>query len=57
MKIPKLYLLLLFFAICLSLSYLSKSREKFNVEHIELVDGILSKTGPSQRYYKNNYSW
>lgn len=56
MKIPKLYLLLLFFAICLSLSYLSKSREKFNVEHIELVDGILSKTGPSQRYYKNNYS-
>ena len=56
MKIPKLYFLLFFIFISLLFYYLSKSRENLQVEYIELIDGILSKTGPSQEYYGKKYN-
>ena len=57
MKIPKLYFLLFLIFISLLLYCLSKSRENLQVEYIELLDGILSKTGPSQKYYGKKYIW
>ena len=57
MKIPKLYFLLFLFFIGLLLYCLSKTRENLQVEYIELLDGILSKTGPSQEYYGKKYNW
>ena len=57
MKIPKLYFLLFLVFIGLLLYCLSKSRENLQVEHIELLDGFLSKTGPSQKYYGKKYIW
>ncbi len=57
MKIPKLYFLLFLIFISLLLYCLSKSRENLQVEHIELLDGFLSKTGPSQKYYGKKYIW
>ena len=58
MKIPKLYFLLFFIFISLLFYYLSKTRENLQIENIEVLDGILSKTGPSQKYYgKNIYNF
>jgi len=57
MKIPKLYSLLFLIFIGLLLYCLSKTRENLQVEYIEVVDGILSKTGPSQKYYGKKYIW
>ena len=57
MKIPKLYFLLFLIFICLLLYCLSKTHENLQVEHIELLDGFLSKTGPSQKYYGKKYIW
>ena len=57
MKIPKLYFLLFLIFIGLLLYCLSKTRENLQVEYIELLDGILSKTGPSQEYYDKKYNW
>lgn len=57
MKIPKLNFLLFLFFIGLLFYYLSKFRENLQVEYIELLDGIISKTGPSQQYYGKKYIW
>ncbi len=57
MKIPKLYFLLFLIFIGLLLYCLSKTRENLQVEYIELLDGIISKTGPSQEYYGKKYNW
>lgn len=57
MKIPKLYFLLFLIFIGLLLYCLSKTRENLQVEYIEVVDGILSRTGPSQKYYGKKYIW
>ena len=57
MKIPKLYFLLFLIFIGLLFYCLSKNRENLQIEHIELLDGILSKTGPSQKYYGKKYIW
>lgn len=57
MKIPKLYFLLFLIFIGLLFYCLSKTRENLQVEYIELLDGILSKTGPSQEYYGKKYIW
>lgn len=57
MKIPKLYFLLFLIFIGLMLYCLCKTRENLQVEYIEVVDGILSKTGPSQKYYGKKYIW
>jgi hypothetical protein len=57
MKIPKLYFLLFLIFIGLLLYCLSKTRENLQVEYIEVIGGILSKTGPSQKYYGKKYIW
>jgi len=70
MKLPKLFIILLFsflsFLSLIFLIYISrKIKEDFDnnnddedyVENIELLDGVLSKTGPSQQIYgKINYN-
>ena len=57
MKLPKLYFLLFLIFIFLLFYYLCNFRENLQVEYIELIDGILSKTGPSQQYYGKKYNW
>ena len=57
MKLSKFYFTLIFISITLLLYYLSKNRENLQVEHIEVLDGVLSKTGHSHKYYGKKYVW
>ena len=57
MELSKLYLILILILISLLLYYLSKNRENLQVEHIEVLDGVLSKTGHSHKYYGKKYLW
>lgn len=52
MKLPKLkvYFSLVFFLIAIFLNNYYKITENLVVEHIEVLDGILSRTGPSHKW-------